>query len=97
MMMKLEMKMDLETARKKIDEIDHELLRLIAKRLNLSIRIREFKKNMKMKIRHSGREEFVIKDRTEFFKKEGFYDEEFVRRLFSLIMEKSRLVQSEKK
>ncbi len=83
----------IETARKKIDEIDNKLLQLLAERLEICKELGEYKKRHNLPIKNKEREEELLKGRTQEFKELGFDDEIFVRELFGLIMKKSREVQ----
>ncbi len=85
--------MDLENTRKEINQMDQKILELIVKRLGLAKKIGEYKRENNLMIRDKEREAEIIKDRSEKFRQLGFDDEEFVKRLFELIMKKSREVQ----
>ncbi|MDP3698135.1 MAG: chorismate mutase [Nanoarchaeota archaeon] len=85
----------LEATRKKNDEIDSKLLKLLAERLELCQELGEYKKKHSLPIQDKGREEQAIKGRIKKWKELGFDDEEFVREFFELIMKKSREVQHE--
>ena len=82
--------------RNKIDVLDHELLSVIAKRLELMDTVATFKFKNALEVRDAVREEAMIESRVRFFREIGFDDPLFVRDLFSLIMEKSRELQMEK-
>lgn len=85
--------MVLSSLRKKIDEVDLQLLELLAQRLNISEEIAEYKRQNNLPIQDRKRELEIITQRIEKFKQLGFDDEMFVTKLFELIMHKSREVQ----
>ncbi len=85
--------MVLSSLRKKIDEVDLQLLELLAQRLNISEEIAEYKRKNNQPIQDRKRELEVITKRIEKFKQLGFDDKMFVTKLFELIMHKSREVQ----
>lgn len=86
----------IETARKKIDEIDTKLLKLLAERLEIVQEIGEYKKKNHLPIQNQERERKMIKDRIQKLKEFGFDDEELVQELFELIMKKSREMQEQR-
>ena len=81
--------------REEIDEIDASLLKLLAARLELSAKIGDYKKRNKLPIQDRKREIEMIKSRVHLFAEFGFNDEQFVGKLFELILEKSRKIQHE--
>ena len=85
--------MVLSSLRKKIDNVDLQLLELLAQRLKISREIAEYKRQNNLPIQDRKRELEVITKRIEKFKQLGFDDEIFVTKLFELIMRKSREVQ----
>ena len=88
--------MELQLVRTHIDELDHELLAVISKRLELMDTVATFKFQNALEVRDAVREEAMIESRVRFFRELGFDDPLFVRDLFMLIMEKSRSLQVEK-
>jgi len=88
--------MELRDFRKKLDALDEELINIIAKRIEVSGKLGEFKLQNNLSIRDQKREEELIKDRTEKLKNKGISDEKFVSELFNPILSKSRQVQNEK-
>ncbi len=85
----------LEITRKRIDEIDDKLLRLLAERLELCQALGKYKQKNNLPIQNKEREEQLMKERIKKLKELGFDDQEFARELFELIMRKSREVQHE--
>lgn len=83
----------LEEARKEIDDIDKQLLELLAKRLKVCKLLGEYKKKNHLPIQNKEREKEIIMDRARKLKELGFADEQFVQELFALIMKRSREVQ----
>lgn len=55
--------LDLKVFREKIDALDHELVEILIKRMNLSREIAEYKKEMGLQIRDRNREIELIEDR----------------------------------
>ncbi len=88
--------MELQLVRTHIDELDHELLAVISKRLELMDTVATFKFQNALEVRDAVREEAMIESRVRLFRELGFDDPLFVRDLFTLIMEKSRELQVEK-
>lgn len=85
--------MSLHQFRQKIDALDHQLLELLAERLEICRKISDYKRKNNLLIQNRKRELEVIKDRIKKMKELGIDDETFVTELFELIMEKSREVQ----
>jgi chorismate mutase len=85
--------MSLENLRKKIDQLDVGLLRVLAQRLEISKEIAEFKKANHLPVQDRKRELELIIDRIKKGKELGVDDQKFVTELFELIMKKSREVQ----
>lgn len=83
----------LEKVRKEIDSIDAEILKLLAKRLEICKRLGEYKKKNHLPIQNKEREKEIIRDRARKLKELGFDHENFAQELFELIMKKSREVQ----
>ena len=80
--------MDLDKLRKEIDDIDLEILRLIAKRFEIAVRT----KRLKNDIQDQQREDSVknnVKNNAKFLLRP-----EFCEKIFSQIMEESRLIQN---
>ena len=85
--------MNLEKTRKKIDLLDHQLVKLIAARSELGLELGNYKKENNLPIQDRKRELEIIADRIAKFKELGIDDEKFVKELFELIMKKSREMQ----
>jgi len=75
--------------RKKIDLIDHQLIKLLSKRLESVKKIGEYKKKNKIKIINKKRENEILKDRI----KNSKLSKKFIKKLFSLIIIESRKTQ----
>lgn len=87
--------MELEAIRAQIDNADNELLSLVAKRLSLAKGIAEIKQEHKLPLTDKKREGELINARIKKLKELGFEDEDFVRQLFALLMNKSKQIQKE--
>lgn len=85
--------MVLPESRSEIDQLDHQLLELLAERLKICRKISDYKRKNNLPIQDRKRELEVIKDRIKKLKGLGVDDEKFVTELFELIMKKSREVQ----
>ena len=85
--------MELLKLRKKIDQLDGELLSILAKRMKVSKEIAKYKKKYALPIQHKKREAEVLQDRIRKGKKIGLPDQKFVTELFKLIMKESRKLQ----
>lgn len=75
--------------RRKIDKIDHKLMKLLEKRLDSARKIGEYKKKNGMKIIDKKREKEILKDRV----KNSKLSKDFTKKLFSVIIRESRRVQ----
>ena len=64
--------MKLTLLRKKIDQIDHNLLKLLAGRLEICKEIGRYKKKNKLLIQNLAREKEIIKERNKRFEELGF-------------------------
>ncbi len=79
---------ELDALRGDIDQIDHELLELLAKRMEISKRIGEYKKAHNMMVVQLGRHDTIMKERTDMGEKLGL-PKIFVGRIMSAIHEES--------
>lgn len=79
---------ELDALRGEIDQIDHELLELLAKRMEISKKIGEYKKAHNMMVVQLGRHDTIMKSRTETGEKLGL-PREFTGRIMSAIHEES--------
>lgn len=79
---------ELDALRGDIDQIDHELLELLAKRMEISTKIGEYKKSHNMMVVQLGRHDTIMKNRTETGEKLGL-PREFTGRIMSAIHEES--------
>lgn len=84
---------ELEKYRKEIDEIDRQLIELFEKRMNVSAKVAEYKKENNIPIYNGERESQVITNNVHRLKNDKY--EILARRFFIGIMELSRELQSE--
>lgn len=82
---------NLEDYRKEIDSIDRELVSLFEKRMNVALKVGEYKKERNMPIFHSKREEEVIVKNISLLNNKDY--SEVTRSFFESIMELSRSLQ----
>lgn len=83
--------MSLKTIRKKIDHIDHELLKLLNERTELGLRAKKFKDA----IYDGEREAQILEQLKEFSKSYNVIQDDFVEKLFTIIMKESLKYQEE--
>ena len=79
--------------RRKIDRLDGKLLNILKKRFKLVERVGKYKHNKKLKIEDKKRENFVINSKLRKTK----LSNDFVKKLFTLIMKESKKVQRRNK
>ncbi len=79
---------ELDSLRTDIDHIDAELLDLLAKRMEISKKIGEYKKDHNMMVVQLGRHDKIMKERTEMGEKLGL-PKEFTGKIMSAIHEES--------
>lgn len=84
---------DLKKLRKLVDLIDSELVNLISARQQLAEAIGKLKKQNKISIKNPLREQ-VILDRTTSIARKKKLDDEFVKKIFKLIIKHSRKIQA---
>lgn len=82
---------DLQKLRVEIDEIDKELVRLLEKRMNISIKIGEYKEEKKIDIRDMGREEQIIESRLNYLNNKNL--NKYLIELLKFIMKISKDIQ----
>lgn len=82
---------ELEQCRKEIDEIDKELINLFERRMDVAIRVANFKKENDLPIYDEERESKVIKKNVDNLKNKNY--DLLARRFFLSIMELSRSLQ----
>ncbi|MFX0549313.1 chorismate mutase [Hathewaya histolytica] len=82
---------DIKNIRREIDNIDKELVRLFEERLNLSLKVMEYKKERSLPILDKNREEQVIKQAKENLNDIKY--EEYLEDFFTKLMEISKKVQ----
>lgn len=83
--------MDLKALRTRIDTIDDELIRLFAARMEVSARIADYKKENRLPVLDSAREQEKLRDVAE---KAGPELAEYTRALYLTLFELSRSYQS---
>lgn len=82
---------ELEDCRKEIDEIDKELVDLFERRMNVAVRVAEYKKKNNLPIFNEAREKQVIEKNIGILKEKGYAD--LTRKFFNNLMELSRSLQ----
>lgn len=82
---------DLQKLRVEIDEIDRELVKLLEKRMNISLKIGEYKKEKKIDIRDMGREEQIIESRLNYLNNKNL--NKYLIKLLKFIMKISKDIQ----
>lgn len=86
--------MEIQEIRKQIDSYDNAMLEIIAKRFDLIKKeLVPFKIKNNLGVRDRKREEELVKDKVEKFKKLGYGDPIFIKKLFTAIMDKSSDIQ----
>ena len=83
---------DLESLRSELDVIDRSLLEAVRDRLNVCIRIAEFKRDQDVAMLQPHRIAFV-QDRAAAFGAEHSIDGDFLRRLYDLLIEETCRVE----
>ena len=86
--------MDLEDFRKEIDNIDKEITRLFEERMDVVLKVAEYKKKNNLEIFHKGREEDVINKNIHRLKNKDYKEE--LKKFFIEIMEISKSLQKRK-
>ena len=84
--------MSLEKFRRKIDTADREIIKLISKRMKISLAIGNYKKKHGMKIFDKKREEKLFADIRKIARKSGL-DEKTAEKIFRIIVKESRSIQ----
>ena len=87
----IKLKNKLISYRNDVDRLDKELIKLFKKRFLLALKIWKIKKPLKMKIKNPKREKEIIDKIT----KESGFNRKFVKRLYSVIFEESRIIQKQ--
>ncbi len=77
--------------RKKIDEIDKEIIKLYEKRLSISTKIGDYKKQNNIPILNKNREEEIIKKNLDLIYNED--NKEYIKRFLNFIMSESKKYQ----
>lgn len=85
--------MDLEKIRKKIDQIDYEILNLLNEKMELAIRIKKFK----IAIDDGEREAQILEQLKKYSNTHNLMRSDFVEKLFTEIMKEGRKSQKKKK
>lgn len=86
---------ELSMLRKRVDEIDDQLVLLLAKRVKVVTKIKKFKRKKKLAIVDKKREQEVLKKARKKAKKLGL-SEDCVEKLLKLVMKKAKLIQRQK-
>lgn len=84
--------MELEKLRTEIDELNHEILDLLNKRLEVVRKVGEYKKTNGLEVLDSVREEEIYNRLGKIADEKGI-DKEFVRDVFEIIIKKARSEQ----
>ncbi len=84
--------MDIDRIRKKIDEVDYEILKLINERIELGLQTRKFKSF----IYDEKREKQVLMQIKKHSRSFGFIQESFVEEFFKVVIKECRKVQNRK-
>jgi chorismate mutase/prephenate dehydratase len=85
--------MELSELRNQIDEIDRELVELFKRRMNVSSKVAEYKKQMGMNVLDASRERALLNKVSEL---SGYEFEEYTRALYATILDLSRSYQHKK-
>ncbi|NLK95065.1 MAG: chorismate mutase [Clostridiales bacterium] len=85
---------DLELYRQKIDSIDKEITRLFEERMDVVLKIAEYKKENNISVLHSSREDEVIEKAISNLKNKEYKDE--ITSILKLVMELSKNLQNKK-
>lgn len=85
-------KLDLADLRNELDKIDNNIIELLSKRFEVTKKVAIFKNKNNMEIFQSEREKKLIEMKLMVGKKIDL-DEEFIYKLFQLIMDESKLKQ----
>ena len=86
--------MELSDYRKEIDEIDKEMTRLFERRMDVAVKVAEYKINNKLPIFNGGREAEVIQKNVKRLNNSNY--ESLIRKYFNHLMELSRALQQRK-
>lgn len=86
---------DLEDWREKIDALDFKILKTISERFFIVEQIGKIKAENGKQIEDNGRENQVVETRQQAFSELFEKDDEFVEKLFKLLMDKSKKIQEE--
>ena len=85
---------DLATFRNQINEIDEELIKILKKRMDVSIKIGKFKKENNIQVLNTSREKQVINNIMDYNNKNKIdLEEEFIKELWTLLMNYSKKIQ----
>lgn len=85
---------ELENLRKEIDEVDKELVKLFEKRMEVVLKIVEYKKANDIPIFNSSRENEIIRKNTEYLNNKHL--EKWLKDFFTYILKISKEFQNEK-
>ncbi len=84
---------NLEKYRKEIDRIDEEIIKLLDKRLKVSLKIGDYKRKRKLKI-YDKKREIEVFDKLERLAVQHKLDETFINKVFNVIVRNSRRSQA---
>jgi len=87
---------DLDSLRKKIDMIDEKIVVLLIQRMNIALSISDIKENNIVSIQSKDRVSIVL-ERVARIATENNGDDNFIREIYSLIIEKLTMMQLNKK
>ena len=82
----------INSVRKEIDKIDHEIIRLLSLRREQSFKMGQIKKSLHLPVKDNTREEVVL-EKASSYAKEVDLDTNLVRQIFSLIIADSVALQ----
>lgn len=89
--------MTIDEIRKRIDELDTEILEALAKRFALLDDLTEYKLKNNLPVRLLDREKALIKEKIEKAHKLGLDNEKFIAEMFQSIIDESSRIQEEKR
>ena len=84
---------DIAQIRKSIDKLDSQIIQALAKRMKLMDKVADYKKKNNLPVTQPQRERELVSNCIRRFKKQGFDDEAFVRKVYKLIINKGKQIQ----
>lgn len=85
--------MSIDEIRKKIDELDTELVKILAKRIELIKKVSDIKKKKNIPIHDPEREKEIIKEK-KTIANELNLNPEFIEEIFEIILKESKNIQN---